>query len=315
MQPTKKQRFPRKELRNGCSRINIFISPKNYKTLKNKSDLNKDWFVECRFYDPAFSAKYPNGFQFRRRPEKQSTLSAQKKIIEYYVTIMEKELDINNFNPITQTYMSDTSGSLSPYMDFKSAVEAARLKLKASEKHLNEVRIALNRFLKSVDALNYSYININEIKIWHIKNSLDHCDLTDNYYNKFRQYLKDIFKELVERGCIDHNPVRDISKRKTISKIRELISEEKLFYIDRFLQNEHYNFFRYKEIFYRSASRSSELFRLQKKHVFLEQQEYIIQIQKGKSYKWVVKPINIEALEYWKEIVNLCESEDDFLFF
>lgn len=228
--------------------------------------------------------------------------------------MMERELDVNNFNPISKIYMADNSKVLSPTTDFKSAVEIARLKLIGSDKHLNEVRIAITRFLKSVDALNYSYINVEEVKIWHIKNCLDHCALSDSYYNKFRQYLKDVFKELVERGCIDHNPVRDISKRKTVSKIRELISDEKLKYIDKFLKREHYNFYRYKEIFYRSASRSSELFRLQKKHVFLDKQEYIIQIQKGKVYKWVVKPINIDAVKYWKEILDLCKSDDDFLF-
>lgn len=311
---TQRQRNSLKPLRNNCSRTNVFISPKDYKSFRSKSDLQKDWFVECRFYDPAFKEKYPKGFQFRRRPQKQTTLVAQKKIIEHYVQLMEKELDINHFNPISQTYMSDLSGTLNPNMDFKSALDAARLKLKGSDKHLAEVRIAVTRFIKSVDALNYSYLSINEIKIWHIKNTLDHCDLTDSYYNKFRQYLKDIFKELVERGCIDHNPVRDISKRKIVAKIRSLIPEEKLFFVDKFLEEKHYNFYRYKEIFYRSASRSSELLRLQRKHVFLEKQEYIIQIQKGKTYKWVVKPINIEALEYWKEIVDLCKSEEDYLF-
>jgi len=310
----KKRISARIEVRNGCSRTSVFISPKNYKSLKSKKDLEKDWFVECKFYDPEFQEKYPNGFQFRRRPEKQSTLSEQKEIMKHYVQIMERELDVNNFNPISKTYMADNSKVLSPTTDFKSAVEIARLKLIGSDKHLNEVRIAISRFLKSVDALNYSYINVEEVKIWHIKNCLDHCGLSDSYYNKFRQYLKDVFKELVERGCIDHNPVRDISKRKTVSKIRELISDEKLKYIDKFLMREHYNFYRYKEIFYRSASRSSELFRLQKKHVFLDKQEYIIQIQKGKVYKWVVKPINIDALKYWKEILDLCKSDEDFLF-
>lgn len=48
------KRKTKKQLRNGCSRTEVFISPKNYKTLKNKSDLTKDWFVECRFYDPLF---------------------------------------------------------------------------------------------------------------------------------------------------------------------------------------------------------------------------------------------------------------------
>lgn len=73
----KKRISARIAVRNGCSRTSVFISPKNYKSLKSKKDLEKDWFVECKFYDPEFQEKYPNGFQFRRRPEKQATLSEQ----------------------------------------------------------------------------------------------------------------------------------------------------------------------------------------------------------------------------------------------
>ncbi len=48
----KKSALSLKELRNGCTRTNIYIYLKNYKTLKHKFDLQKDWFVECWFYDP-----------------------------------------------------------------------------------------------------------------------------------------------------------------------------------------------------------------------------------------------------------------------
>lgn len=116
-------------------------------------------------------------------------------------------------------------------MDFASAMEIARQKISASEKHLKQVRIAITRFNKGLGYMEYSYINISDVKIWHIKNTLDHLNLTPSYYNKFRQYLSDIFKLLIEYGCIDHNPVRDISKRKIEKKIREVITDEQLKYI------------------------------------------------------------------------------------
>ncbi len=312
---TTRKRLPRTQLRNGCSRNQFFVSPTNYTTLKSKSDLLTEWYVECRFYDPKFSIEKPNGKQFRRRVDTTfETLTERKAAVKALISEMEDVLDNQHYNPITEVFMPDESNSLNPSTDFKSALEKGRLKLSGSEKHLNEVRIAINRFCKGLDEMKYSFMSISSVKIWHIIDTLESLKLGPSYYNKFRQYLSDIFKELVQRGCIDNNPVRDISKKKIDPKIRELIPAEKLKYIDVFLKNNHYNFFRYKEIFYRSGSRSSEMFRIQRKHVNIEAQEYIMQIRKGASYKWVTKAINIQSLKYWKEITSLCESDDDYLF-
>lgn len=309
-----KTRIPRKPLRNGCSRTQFYFSPEDLLSSRSNLTLEKDCFIECRFHDPKFKQKYPSGYQFRKRLNEYKTLSEIKQAAISYKQEMEILLDINHYNPITKIYMPDESLELGPNTDFKSALEKGRLKLSGSEKHLNEVRIAMIRFSKGLDKMNYSFMNISSVKIWHIINTLEVLELGSSYYNKFRQYLSDIFKELIQRGCIEYNPVRDISKKKTNPKIRELISDEKLKYIDHYLKEKHYNFFRYKEIFYRSGSRSSEMFRIQRKHVNIEAQEYIMQIQKGSSYKWVTKAINIQSLKYWKEIISLCQSDDDYLF-
>ncbi|WP_027381886.1 hypothetical protein [Epilithonimonas caeni] len=309
-----KQRVPRKDLRNGCSRTQFYFSPKDLLTARSNITLQKDCFIECRFHDPKFQVKHPSGYQFRKRLNGFTTLAELKEAAVVYRSEMERLLDDYHYNPITQKYMVDESSELNPDTDFKSALQKARLHLSGSDKHLNEVRIAINRFEKGIDEMNYSYINISTVKIWHIVNTLDHLKLGPSYFNKFRQYLKDIFKILVQRGCIENNPVREIDKRKVIPKIREIISDEKLPYIDKFLKERHYSFFRYKEIFYRSGSRSSELFRIQKKHVNIEKHEYVIQIQKGSYYKWVTKAINIGSLKYWKELCELCTSEDDYIF-
>jgi hypothetical protein len=78
---------------------------------------------ECRFYDPLFKDKYPEGFQFRRRPEKQRTLADQKRKNSRLQNLNGKvSHDLQNFNPITKEFMEDRSGILSPNMDFKSAL-------------------------------------------------------------------------------------------------------------------------------------------------------------------------------------------------
>ncbi|CAA7197660.1 hypothetical protein CHRY9293_03735 [Chryseobacterium potabilaquae] len=55
------------KLANGCERTEVYISPKNYKTFTSKSKIPKQWFVECRFYDPKKENEYPKGFQWIRR--------------------------------------------------------------------------------------------------------------------------------------------------------------------------------------------------------------------------------------------------------
>ena len=315
MPPTKKVRKTTKiELRNGCSRTEVFFSPKNYKSFRSVKDLQKDWFVECRFHDPNFADKYPKGFQFRKRTNCYETLQERKIAMEVFKEDMEAVLDMQNYNPISKTYMRDRTGELHPYMDSKSAIEKTRLKLAGGEKHLRDVRTAINRFIKGLDAMNYSFLNISEIKIYHIKNTLDYLELSPSYFNKFRQYLSDIFKLLIEYGCVESNPVRDIAKKKIHAKIRELIPEWKLPYIDKYLKENHFEFFRYKEIFYYSGSRSSELLRVQRKHINLEAQEFILQIRKGQTYTWVTKPINDQILKYWKDLCKLSKSSEDFIF-
>ena len=310
----KKKRKIRTELRNGCSRTEVYFSPENYRKLRNNSDLLKDWFVECRFHDPKFKDKYPNGFQFRKRTNCFQTITERKAAMEIYKNDMEILLDKQNYNPITKVFMPCEGGELYRGMDFKSAIETARLKLSGGEKHLRDVKIALNRFVKGIDELNYAFLNVSDIKIWHIKNTLDYLKISPSYYNKFRQYLSDIFKVFLEYGCVDSNPVRDISKKKINPKVRELISMNKLIYIDKFLKEKHYSFYRYRQIFYYSGSRTAELLRIQRKHVNLDKQEFLLQIRKGAYYNWVTKPINDAVLNYWKELCKLCESPEDYIF-
>lgn len=82
-----------KKLKNNCHRTEIFISPKNYKQLRKKEDLQKQWFVECRFFDPIFSSKYPKGFQYRIRMNSYDiTSKSLNKILTVHLELNENWL-------------------------------------------------------------------------------------------------------------------------------------------------------------------------------------------------------------------------------
>ena len=67
-------------------------------------------------------------------------------------------------------------------------------------------------------------------------------------------------------------------------------------------------------IFLYSGARNTELFRLQRKDVDLEKQEFVILLEKGGQYKRCTKVILSPALEFWKEICSKCKSDNDYLF-
>ncbi|NAW51202.1 hypothetical protein GNY06_07375, partial [Elizabethkingia argentiflava] len=216
-----------KNLKNGCTRTEVYISPKNYKSLKSKEYLKKQWFVECRFFDPLFESKYPKGFQYRVKSNVFNSISERKLAVEMAKEEMEKKLDYHNFNPITKQFMASDFEDLKPDLFFHEALTIAYTKISGSSHYLKQILWAIKRMQTFIEKLRYEYLFIKDVKIWHIKNLLESMKLTPSVYNKFRSYLMSLFKEMIQYGCIDHNPCREIIKKKITKTIRETLSDEK----------------------------------------------------------------------------------------
>lgn len=305
----------RTKLLNGCSRTAVFISPKKYKTFTAKSNFLKQWFIQCRFFDPLFEEQYPEGFPYRVKFSGDKLPDLKLKA-EIFLEEMEMKLDQQNFNPITKVYMTDRVGDLHPNLDLITALEEAHKKLTPfwSIDHGKEVKRCINHVRKHLLTMRFYDVLIHEVKTWHVKTILDAMELPDVSYNRFRSYLQSLFKELTQYGCCDYNPVDNISIKTETKHIREVITEEKLKYVYKHLQTKCYSFFRYGKIFFYSGGRSTEFMQLQRKHVDLENQEYQVLIKKGKRKTWVKKIIIPAAVPYWKEILALCEDNEDYLF-
>lgn len=300
-----------KKLLNGCSRSAVFISPKNYKSLSSKSAFPKNWFVQCRFFDP----NHAKEFQYRKKFSSED-LQELKLTAEIFKEEMELMLDVKNFNPITKQYMTDRRSSFHPYMPFIDALKKAHEKLakKYTEDYSYEVGRCITNIDKIKESLGFENLLINEIRTWHVKNILDEMNLPNSSFNKFRTYLLGLFKELTELGCSDINPVRDLSKKVETITIREVITKKKLSIVLKYLKKNYYTFYRYAQVFHYSAARSTELFSVQKKHINLEDQEYTVLIKKGKQYVWVKKIIIPAAIPFWTEIIGQCKNEEDYIF-
>jgi len=303
-------------LLNGCSCSDVWIHPKNWKTLSAKKALEANWFVECKFYDPAYSKKYPNGFPFRTRLNRFKTLAERKAAAAALLIEIPKLLEDRGYNPITKKFMfnPDTFGKITRHSSIIPALRIIHAQLSVAKSTHRDLRQVINNVEKSINALNLYQLKIAEFRRGHLKMILDNLKLSNGQYNKYLSYLSILLREIVEMDALDHNPVADIRNKKVVKKIREVLKISELVQITAYLKTEHYEFYRYTMIFFHSGARSSELCRLQIKDVNVANQEYRVTIQKGSYHKEVIKIILPDAVPFWVDLLRTANNPEDFVF-
>lgn len=377
-----------------CSYTEIWVHPKNWKTLTSKKSLALDWYVQCKFIDPLFLEDYPKGFPFRKKLNKFRTLEERKEAIQLLLEQIPILFEDKGWNPITKMFMIKTLliPTVLDYSNYLSENQKGKIIIDPQEQAeysidngvtyqdqnvflnldhgeyfisvrniYNELEIQKNPDkiiienlstskgkvhpqLNFIEALRINYTSLTvsagvkkemkriiakvhysakeqniefpicEMHSGHVRDLLDYLNLTPNEYNKYLTHLSIILSDLVEKRMVFHNPIRDIKKKKTLKKIRNVFEVKEAQEIFDYLRVKHPEFFRYGMIFFHSGSRTSELFRLQAKNVFLKKREFKLIIEKGNHSKEVLKPILPNVLEYWIEILKLCESKEDYLF-
>ena len=296
----------------GCSYTELWVSPANWQKA-TKKDLDKDWYVQCVFFDPRYEKKYPKGFPYRKKANKPQTIEERKTLVSFLLKNIPQQFN-SGYNPITKKYMNLKDEGLYPDLIFIEAFKRA-LEIKSGTKsHLYNIKRAIERLEKASEALGMQYIKIKDLRRVDLKRMLDYLQLTDKYYNKFVIYFSSLYRELIEYECCESNITRDIYPKKTFKEPRLVLEKNELDRVREHLEEEHPDFYRYMMIFLYSGARNTELFRLQRKDVDLDKQEFVILLEKGGQYKRCTKVILTPALEYWKEVCEECKSPDDYLF-
>ena len=296
----------------GCSYTELWVSPANWQKA-TKKDLDKDWYVQCIFFDPRYEKKYPKGFPYRKKANKPQTIEERKALISFLLKNIPQQFN-NGYNPITKKYMNLRDEGLYPDLLFIEAFKRA-LEIKSGTKsHLYNIKRAIERLEEASEALGMQYIKIKDLRRVDLKIMLDYLQLPDKYYNKFVIYLSSLYRVLIEYECCESNITRDIYPKKTFKEPRLVLEKNELDRIKELLEETHPEFYRYMMIFLYSGARNTELFRLQRKDVDLDKQEFVILLEKGGQYKRCTKVILTPALEYWKEVCEECQSPDDYLF-
>lgn len=303
-----------------CSCSELKVNPKNW--LNPKASLKKDWYIFYRFYDPVYrqDPKFKYGKlivlkgmnHFKSIPERQS--HTQKLIDDELSKLKNKA-----YNPITGSIIEAVPKliEITPNTSFIIAIKAVEKRISASPSTKRDLRSVLNLVSKASIQLGYSGLPINAISRKHFKQLLLHIDITEgesaHRYNKIRSYLMILYKELIEMEAVEINPLRDISKKKTILRLRRLPSVEHRKAINEYLYNHQYRFWLFMHIFFHSGARLTELMMVKRIDINLNDQFFIITIKKGTYYKEVKKPIKNIALQYWIEAIKDAE-DDDYIF-
>lgn len=308
------------QLPNGCHCSELSVTPRNWQS-GGHSLLKKNWFIQYYFYDPAYREKYKNGFQVRvKGMNKFKTLAerrqATKELLDNELSMLKEEC----YNPITKYILpfnltNALIDSQTPFIDAFNMVKEKLTVEKTTKSDLTSVIKGVNH---AALALNIVHMGISSIKRKHIKALLDYLSNTNpkfstNRYNKYRSYLMMLFKELVELEACEHNPIKEISPKRSVVKVREVPTETQMISVDKFLKENNYSFWRFLQIFFHSGARESELLKVKKQDVDLFNQQYKIVIKKGKSEYEDWKTIKDIALPFWREIISLAK-ENDYLF-
>ena len=296
----------------GCSYTEFWVSPANWQKA-TKKDLDKEWYVQCTFFDPRYEKKYPKGFPYRKKANRPNTIEERKAMISFLLKNIPKQLN-DGYNPIIKKYMHLQKEGLYPDLHFIEAFRRA-LEIKTGTKsHLYNIKCAIDRLEKASEVLEMQNIKVKDLRRVDLKRMLDWLQLPDKYYNRFVIYFSSLYRELIEYECCESNITRDIYPKKTFKEPRLVLEKNELDKVKEHLEEHYPDFYRYMMIFLYSGARNTELFRLQRKDVDLDKQEFVILLEKGGQYKRCTKVILSPALEYWKEVCEECQSPDDYLF-
>lgn len=304
------------QLPNGCSCSTPSIFPKNWKT--SSASVKHSWKIQYYFYDPNLC---PKGklIVVKSGVNRLKIASERKEAIALVYSELVRMLQ-DGFNPITGVKCNlDKPSEIDPFSPWISALEIVKDKLKLEASTLADLKCCIGSLKNASHKLQMSTLPINQVTRKHIKIVLENIDLdkggvTAHKFNKLRSYLMMLFKELIELEAIEINPVRDISKRKTIKRVRLVLNNDERVIVNNHLKSKYYAFWRFMQIFFHSGARIKELLSLQIKSIDIKNQRFLVLIKKGKQSREEWRTIKNIALPYWIELVNTSTNNEDYLF-
>jgi site-specific recombinase XerC len=302
-----------------CSASELTVHPKNWNTAR--ASMKKDWYIFYRFYDPAYrdTSKYKHGKLVVLKGMKKIGLLSDRQEIAKRLIAQEKLKLQSGYNPITGRTVLEGAikFEVEPFTPFIEALNLTAKRLTVSPSTKRDIRNTISLISRAANQLGYSEVPVTAIGRKHLKQLLLHVDLTNgesaHRYNRLRSYLMILYKEMIEMEVVEVNLLRDISKKKTIHRLRKLPSIETRQKIDTYLKEHQYRLWLFTHIFFHSGARLTEMMQIKMKDVDLNRQTFMVTIKKGTYYKETLKQIKDIALPFWQEAV-LNAADEDYIF-
>ncbi len=304
---------------NNCRSSELSVFPRNWD--KAGASIKSDWKIQFYFFDPLHKKQYPRGkyCQIKGGMNRLKSLQERREAVKIFLAEIKQLLE-QGYNPITKNTIApiETECSIEPTMPFIKALRKVREKMDVTPNCRRDLLSVIKFTEAAAIQLKINTIAICEIRRKHIKILMNQLAKTKktwtaNTYNYYRAHLSMLFKELLEFEAVELNPVKDLSKMKTVKKIRTVLSEEECIIIDDYTRLKHFRFNLLIHIFFHSGARTSEIFRVKGEHVNLQKQTVKYLILKGKQFIEVERPIKNIVLPLWKEAMEGC-GPGDFVF-
>lgn len=308
-------------LPNGCR----CSEPKISKTARG-------WKIYYRFHDTSYT--HPHYEEIKAGINHIKNLPDRLAVCK---VLMEEEVKKlrSGFNPRTRTFLDETS--LHPYTPFVQALGMALDSLDATAHTKEDIRSTVHYVSLAAEALRYDLLPVESIRRKHIKTILNKladlkptldvvvknkagaqrkirkAEWSNNQYNTYRKNLSILFEELMEQEATEVNAAQGIKRKKHAAKKREVLTKEQCLRVDAFAMGYDIHLWKLIHIFYHSGSRTTEIFKVQGKHVNLDKQSVKYLVLKGRNYEWIERPIVDEALPFWQMAMQGC-GNDDYVF-
>lgn len=298
-------------LPHGCHTGKISVHPQNW---EESTDVAVEWYIHYRFHDPNYIQKYPKGYLAKARGMNDEKDIAERRHITRRLLENEKRNLLKGYNPILRRIVEANDLEISPSSSFTTALEKAH-GLLPDTKTKKEVRKALVHIIAAIRQLRYERLQISEVRRRHVKALLTKISQNKtessgkewgvSSYNHYRSYLIMLFDQLQEVEATEVDPVSKIKKKRTTKKIRRILTAEEVERIDARVWADQYTLWRFIHIFFHSAARMSEMMLVQRKHVDLPRQRFLVTVRKGSGeIEEVWKTITKAALPLWEEVMR-----------
>jgi len=286
------------------------VYPVNWET--SKKSVSKDWIVRYVFTD---NKGYEHNCSFKGMNHIKDHAERVKETKQ--LLIEEMQMLDSGYNPKTKEFEKiEGAPAINIDTPFIQALQVAIDNNPGVPSHIADMENTLKHVVKYSSQLRFHSKRIKDITKGDIKQLLLRMtnDGHSNYrINKTKAHLSGCFKFFTELDIFDTNFIKGISNLDHSPSKKEIIRTDEDFRKFHKIKDINRNVYVFLYIFFCSGSRFEEMTQVKKEDVHLDRSFFWVNLKKGGKHTRSMRPINMKAWKYWKEIYDLA-GPNQYLF-